>query len=279
MRDEISDVLGRIDASALADIAILFAAIYWALLLIRGTAAMSVLRGVGVLLIGAFALSRLFDLLVINWILSNAVSGLLIAMVVIFQPEIRRALEQLGRTGLHSPLRAHRRRDVLDIVVRGTSQLARQRLGALIVLERETGLQDVIETGIPVDATLSVEMLLSVFLSNSPLHDGAVVVQGDRIVAAGCTLPLSEVTLPAEYGLRHRAAVGLTERTDAVVVVVSEERGVMALSAAGRITPPLDEGRMSRQLRRIFVVPGDDALEPASARAPGAPGGAGRRSP
>jgi len=272
VRDEISDVLGRIDVAALVDMAILFAAIYWALLLIRGTTAMSVLRGVGVLLIGAFALSRLFDLVAINWILSNAVTGLLIAMVVIFQPEIRRALEQLGRTGLRSPLRAHQRRDVLDIVVRGTSQLTRQRRGALIVLERETGLQDVIDTGIPVDATLSAEMLLSVFLSSSPLHDGAVLVQGDRIVAAGCTLPLSEATLPPEYGLRHRAAIGLTERTDAVVVVVSEERGVMALSAGGRITPPLDEGRMSRQLRRLFGVPADEDLEPLSAGAPQGPG-------
>ena len=274
MRDEISDVLGRIDAAALVDMAILFAAIYWALLLIRGTTAMSVLRGVGVLLIGAFALSRLFDLIVINWIISNAVTGLLIAMVVIFQPEIRRALEQLGRTGLRSPLRAHQRRDVLDIVVRGTSQITRQRRGALIVLERETGLQDVIETGIAVDATLSAEMLLSVFVSSSPLHDGAVLVQGDRIVAAGCTLPLSEATLPPEYGLRHRAAIGLTERTDAVVVVVSEERGVMALSAGGRITPPLDEGRMSRQLRRLFGVPADEDLQPVSQAAPA---GSGRR--
>ena len=272
MRDEISDVLGRIDASALVDMAILFAAIYWALLLIRGTAAMSVLRGVGVLLIGAIALSRLVDLIVINWILSNAVAGLLIAMVVIFQPEIRRALEQLGRTGLRSPLRAHQRRDVLDVVVRGTSQLARQRRGALIVLERETGLQDVIETGIPVDATLSVEMLLSVFLSSSPLHDGAAVVQSDRIVAAGCTLPLSEAALPPEYGLRHRAAVGLTERTDAVVVVVSEERGVMTLSAGGRITPALDEGRLSRQLRRLFGVPSDEELEPVQQAAGGSGG-------
>ncbi len=272
MRDEISDVLGRIDASALVDMAILFAAIYWALLLIRGTAAMSVLRGVGVLLIGAIALSRLVDLIVINWILSNAVAGLLIAMVVIFQPEIRRALEQLGRTGLRSPLRAHQRRDVLDVVVRGTSQLARQRRGALIVLERETGLQDVIETGISVDATLSVEMLLSVFLSSSPLHDGAAVVQSDRIVAAGCTLPLSEAALPPEYGLRHRAAVGLTERTDAVVVVVSEERGVMTLSAGGRITPALDEGRLSRQLRRLFGVPSDEELEPVQQAAGGSGG-------
>ena len=272
MRDEISDVLGRIDASALVDMAILFAAIYWALLLIRGTAAMSVLRGVGVLLIGAIALSRLVDLIVINWILSNAVAGLLIAMVVIFQPEIRRALEQLGRTGLRSPLRAHQRRDVLDVVVRGTSQLARQHRGALIVLERETGLQDVIETGISVDATLSVEMLLSVFLSSSPLHDGAAVVQGDRIVAAGCTLPLSEAALPPEYGLRHRAAVGLTERTDAVVVVVSEERGVMTLSAGGRITPALDEGRLSRQLRRLFGVPSDEELEPVQQAAGGSGG-------
>jgi len=268
--DELRDVLDRIDASALVDMLIVSVAIYWALLLIRGTTAMTVLRGVGVLLLGAFALSRVFDLLVINWILSNAVTGLVIAMVVIFQPEIRRGLERLGRTGLRSSLHTDERRDALDLVVRAAGQLARQHLGALIVVERETGLQEVIDTGIPLDGELSVELLLSIFVTSSPLHDGAVIVHGDRLVAAGCTLPLSEAPLPAEYGMRHRAAIGLTERSDAVVVVVSEERGVMSISSSGRMVPDLDETRMSRQLHRLFGLAPHDPPEAGAERAAGA---------
>ena len=252
MPDELREVLDRIDVSALVDMLIVSIAIYWALLVIRGTTAMTVLRGVGVLLLGAFALSRVFDLLVVNWILSNAVTGLVIAMVVIFQPEIRRGLERLGRTGLHSALHTDEQRDTLDIVVRASGQLARQRRGALVVLERETGLQEVIDTGIALDSELSVELLLSIFVTSSPLHDGAVIVHGNRLVAAGCTLPLSEAPLPAEYGMRHRAALGLTERSDAAVVIISEERGVMSISSSGRLVPDLDEVRMSRHLHRLF---------------------------
>ena len=135
-----------------------------------------------------------------------------------------RALERLGRTGMRSILRKEERQDTLNMVVRASFALSRSNTGALIVIERETGLQEVIDTGIPMNAMLSVELLLSIFPETGPLHDGAVVVRGGSIVSAGCTLPLSDSPLPAEYGMRHRAAVGLTERTDAVVVVVSEER-------------------------------------------------------
>lgn len=249
----VRDVLLRLDVSAVVDILIVSGSIYWLLLLVRGSTAMTVLRGVGVLLVGAFILSRIFDLTMLNWMLRNSLAGLVLGLVVIFQPEIRRALERLGRTGMRYGRRAERQ-DVINLVVRTSMHLARQNVGALIVLERDTGLQEVIDTGVPLDAQLSLELLSSIFPESSPLHDGAVVVRFDRVVAAGCTLPLSEAPLPAEYGMRHRAAVGITERTDAVVVVVSEERGDVSLCSNGRMVPGLDEPRLSRQLHRLFDV-------------------------
>lgn len=255
------DVLARFDVSAAVDILIVSGSIYWLLLLVRGTTAMTVLRGVGVLLIGAFLLSRVLDLRVINWALRNSLTGLLLGMLIVFQPEIRRALERLGRTGLHSILRKEERQDTLHIVVRAAFGLARDGTGALIVIERETGLQEVTDTGVPLNAALSTELLLSIFPETGPLHDGAVVVRGGSVVAAGCTLPLSDSPLPAEFGMRHRAAVGLTERTDAVVVVVSEERGAVSLCSNGRMVPNLDETRLSRQLHRLFDLEYHDPIE------------------
>ncbi len=259
------DVLIRFDVSAAVDILIISGSIYWLLLLVRGTTAMTVLRGVGVLLVGAFLLSRVFDLTMLNWILRNSLAGLVIGMVVIFQPEIRRALERLGRTGLRSSLRHAERQDAINTIVRSSVQLARQSVGALVVMERETGLQEVIDTGVPLNAQLSTELLNSIFPESSPLHDGAVIVRFDRIVAAGCTLPLSEAPLPAEYGMRHRAAMGITERTDAVVVVVSEERGDISLCSNGRMVPGLDEQRLTRHLYRLFEVEAVDSAEPTAA--------------
>ncbi len=248
----ISDVFARVDASAVVDIMIVSLSIYWMLLLVRGTTAMTVLRGVGVLLIAAFLLSRVLDLRMLNWMLRNSVAGLVIGMIVIFQPEVRRALERLGRTGLRSALGRREYRDTLDLVVRSSQELARQHVGALIVLERETGLEDVIDTGIRIEADLSLELLTSMFTSSSPLHDGAVIVRVDKVLAGGCTLPLSQAELPAGQSTRHRAALGITETTDAVVVVVSEERGEISLASNGRMVAALDESRLSRQLHRLF---------------------------
>ena len=248
------DVIARFGISAAVDILIVSGSIYWMLLLVRGTAAMTVLRGVGLVLLGALVLSQVFDLRMINWILRNSVTGLLIGMVIIFQPELRRALERLGRTGLRSVLHRREHEGSINLIVRAAMQMARDNTGALIVIERETGLQDVIETGIRLDAGLSVELLLSLFIERSPMHDGAVIVRVDRVIAAGCTLPLSEAPLPAEYGMRHRSAVGLTERTDAVVIVCSEERGDVSLCSNGRMVPDLDEPRLLRQLHRLFDI-------------------------
>jgi diadenylate cyclase len=266
----ISDVFARLDLSAVVDILIVSLSIYWMLLLVRGTTAMTVLRGVGVLLIAAFLLSRVLDLRMLNWILRNSVAGLVIGMIIIFQPEVRRALERLGRTGLRSALGRREYRDTLDLVVRGSQEMARQHIGALIVLERETGLEDVIDTGIRIDAHLTLELLLSMFTSTSPLHDGAIILRVDTILAGGCTLPLSQAELPAGQGTRHRAALGITETTDAVVVVVSEERGEVSLASNGRMVAALDESRLNRQLHRLFDLeyheePAEPAAHPRAA--------------
>lgn len=248
----VQDVIARLDFSATVDILLISLSIYWLLLLIRGTTAMTVLRGAGVILTVAFLLSRALDLEVLSWVLRNSVAGLLLAVAVVFQPEIRRALERIGRTGLRSFLQRPERRHTLESVVRAAMRLGRQQHGALIVIERETGTGEVVDTGVPLDAEVTYELLVNIFVPNSPLHDGAVVIRGDRIVAAGCTLPLSDSPLPSEYGMRHRAAVGITESTDAVVVVVSEERGEVSICANGRMVFALDESRLTRQLLRLF---------------------------
>jgi diadenylate cyclase len=213
------------------------------------------LRGAAFLLIAAVVLARIFDLQVLNFIIRNSFIGVLIAVPIIFQPEIRRALERLGRTGLRAWLRRPRYQEAIDAVSSAVLNLARQRHGALIVLERETGLEDYIDTGIRVDAAPSPQLLEGIFYPNSPLHDGAVIVREDRVVAAGCTLPLSDNFWGGHLGTRHRAAVGITEGTDAVSVVVSEQTGQISVASNGRMIPRLDETRLRATLAGLTGQP------------------------
>jgi diadenylate cyclase len=179
-----------------------------------------------------------------------------VAIPVVFQPELRRLLERLGRsTGGVFSVRSHETaiRQVIEIVAQSCAQLSLVRHGALIVMERETGLQDIIETGVPIDASVSRELLLTIFFPNTALHDGAVIIQGERIVAASCVLPLStSVGGVRELGTRHRAALGVTESTDAIAVVVSEETGVISITHEGRIIRPLDKKRLINVLAGYF---------------------------
>jgi diadenylate cyclase len=241
--DNISQNLSRFDARAAVDILLIAAIIYWFLLVLRGTTAMSVLRGIAFVFIGAFVLARVLDLTVLNWVLTHSFIAVLIAIPIIFQPELRRALERLGRTR-----RAWLGRPgydaVIDAVTGAACNLSRERHGALMVLERETGLEDYIDTGVRVDASPSIELLQGIFFPNSPLHDGAVILRENRVVAAACTLPLADEKPRGMMGTRHRAAIGITERTDAVSVVVSEETGQMSVATNGRIWRRLDEGRL-----------------------------------
>ena len=271
--DGVRDVAERLDAGAVLDILLIAVAIYWLLLLLRGTTAMTVLRGVSVLLFGTFLFARIFDLTVVNWILERIITGLVIGVIIVFHPEIRRALERLGRTGWRPSLVRAQQEQSIEHVVRAAQRLSRQSHGALVVMERETGLQEVIDTGVSLGSELTPEILGSIFAPGTPLHDGAVVVRSNRIVAAGCTLPLSEAPLPADLGMRHRAALGITEGSDAVVVTVSEESGAISLASQGRMLMDLDEERLRSQLRQMFGLAGDDS----SAELPSSSGAASQR--
>lgn len=234
------------------DILIVSYVFYRGILLIRGTRAVQLLKGVIVLLI-VTGLSGLFHLQALNWLLNRVLEMGLFAIPVVFQPELRRALEQLGRSNLlnlsmrwqvpQDPVR------VIQEVVNAAQVFSKNRIGALVVLERETGLNEYIETGIAIGGLVSAELLINSFIPNTPLHDGAIIIRGDRVVAASCYLPLSDRSdLAKELGTRHRAAVGITEQSDALVVVVSEETGQISIAEAGTLTRGLDEKTLADKL-------------------------------
>jgi diadenylate cyclase len=248
----ISENLSRLDWRAIIDILLIAAIIYWVLLLLRRTTAMSVLRGIAFVFVGVFLLARVFDLKVLTFLLRNSLIAVLIGIPIVFQPELRRALERLGRTGRRAWLGRPSYDQLIDAVAGAACNLSRARHGALIVLEGETGLEDYIDTGVRVDAAPSVELLQGIFFPNSPLHDGAVILRENRVVAAGCTLPLAGESGKGMLGTRHRAALGITELTDAVSVVVSEETGQVSVASNGRLSQWLDEKRLRATLQTIL---------------------------
>lgn len=250
-RNGLENILDRLDPTDALDVLLIAFVIYWVFLLLRGTAAIALLRGAAFILVGAVILAQVLNLEVLDFVIRNSLTGIIIAVPIIFQPELRRALERVGRTGFRVWARPAYN-GLIDIVTTTTVDLATQRHGALIVFERETGLQSYIESGVAVDAKPSAELLAGTFYPNTPLHDGAVILREGRIVAAACTLPLSETRLGGEMGLRHRAGLGVTEGTDAVAVVVSEESGMIAVAADGRLYARLDETRLRSLLARLL---------------------------
>jgi diadenylate cyclase len=237
------------------DIVVVAAVIYRVLVTFKGTRATQMLAGVG-LLATATVLARRLELYSTSWILGNLWSFWVIALVVLFQPELRRALAQIGydpllQRVLGSP-RAERAHG-LAAVVKAAESLAARRVGALIVFERTTGLRSYAELGVPLDALVSPELLGSLFLPYSPLHDGAVFVNGNRVIAAGCFLPLSRnLQLGRALGTRHRAALGISEETDAAALVVSEETGHLSLVVEGSIESPIDGETLRRRLGQLL---------------------------
>jgi len=248
----IEDALGQFGPASVVDVLIIAGIIYLVLLIMRGTTAVFLARGIVILLAMAFVLVRLFELTVLDWLVRNSFPALLIAIPIIFQPEIRRFLERVGRTGRLGRALFAAYDSVLDAVLEASENLSQRRHGALMVLERETGLEDYADTGVRLDATPSVQLLEGLFYPNSPLHDGAVILRGDRVVAAGCTLPLSDRVDRGHMGTRHRAALGISERTDAVIVVVSEESGDISVAANGRMISRLEKPRLRAILRSLF---------------------------
>jgi len=241
----------------LIEMLVLAAAFYYVLLFFRGTRGAQVLSGLAILLVTLILLTQGLHLDALNWVLGRFGVYLGVALLVIFQPEIRRALAELGKQPSSSPSSTRTARTLVDSVVQAVALLAERRIGALIAIEREIGTRAIRETGTRLSSSVNAELLASLFFPHTPLHDGGVIISGNRLVAAGCLFPLSQKTeLRKGLGTRHRAAVGLTEETDAVVVVVSEESGAISVSYRGRLSRGLDPERLKRFLSAILIKGG-----------------------
>ena len=240
----------------LLDILIVAFIIYRIILLIKGTRAVQMLLGLAVILI-VYVVSQVIGLYTLHWFLDNFLSSLIVVIIVIFQSDIRRALMHVGRNPFFAGMSYREEKEVIEELAQASAVLASRRIGALIVIERETGIKDFLESGTELDARISGDLIVSVFHPTSPIHDGALVIQQGRLTRAGCFLPLSQnPDISKTLGTRHRAAIGLTELVDAIVIVVSEETGKISVVLGGRITRDLDLESLKKVLKRT--------LEPAS---------------
>ncbi len=232
------------------DILIVAYVVYRVIRSIQGTRATTLVKGLAVIFASS-VVARALSLRTVSWLLDQTTTLVLVALPVVFYPELRRGLEQIGRGQLFNwPLGRGAAREAMDLeaVCRAAAQLSARRVGALIAFQRKTGLDEYIEAGVRLDALVSSELLLNIFEPGVPLHDGGVIIAGGRIVSAACVFPLTDARLSGGLGTRHRAAVGLSEQTDAVVVVVSEETGVISLAAGGSLRRYLTESRLREQL-------------------------------
>jgi len=264
------------------DILLVAAVFYRLLILVKGTRSAQMYVGLLVIvLIGILA--REFDLIAVKWIVDSLKTVWLIAFVILFQPELRHALALFGRTRYFRSFLRGDHFGFLGEVVRAVETLAARRHGALIVLERNTGLRNFVETGTRVDAKLSAELLVTLFSPGSPLHDGAVIVREDTVIAASCILPLSaNPRTPISLGTRHRAGLGLSEETDAAIIVVSEQTGKISVAWRGHMRQALDEGELRSELSRIFRLRAEEEqamVEAAEASGEGGGTGAAPSAP
>lgn len=247
------DLLRQIRWQDLLDIALVSIILYRVLLIIKGTKAAQMLAGLGVLLIASF-FSKYLQLYTMDWIVQSFWSQVVIAMIVLFQPEIRRALAHMGESSFLQGFTSAEELKSLEEIVRASIALANRKIGALIVIERDVSLKDYVEIGTPLDAKVSKELLLSLFHPTSPIHDGAVVIRGNRVVAAGCFLPITlGADLSKTLGTRHRAGIGITEETDAVAIIVSEETGTISVSIQGKLDTHIDMGTLRDMLTDLFT--------------------------
>jgi diadenylate cyclase len=255
---------------SILDVLIVAALLYRMFLIIRGTRAAQMFVGlVGIVLTSIVA--RWIQLDTLNWIINNLTTVWVIAFVILFQPELRRALAVIGQSRWVGSFLRVEAYGMLGEVVRAVEDMATHRIGALIVFERDLGLRNYEETGRRIDARVSAELIETIFTPGTPLHDGALIIRGETAVAAGCLLPLSQnPLLPTTLGTRHRAALGLAEETDAVVLVVSEDRGTVGLAHRGRLLTDLDEGRLRAELAQIFGPPKEGTESPQPVETAGA---------
>ncbi|HBT48593.1 MULTISPECIES: diadenylate cyclase CdaA [Caldanaerobacter] len=254
------DIIKTMRINDIVDILIIAYVLYRLILVIHKTRAEQLLKGLAVLII-ITKLSEWLQLRTVNYILRNAMTVGVIALLIVFQPELRRGLESLGRSGFLGKNFFFFNEDEKDMsevigeICDAVQYLSRSKIGALIVIERETGLNEIIETGIAMDSKISSELLINTFIPNTPLHDGAVIIRGDRIMAAGCFLPLTDnQNLSSELGTRHRAGLGVTEISDAIAIIVSEETGIISLAQNGRLSRHLDPKTLKEVLSSILDV-------------------------
>src|SRR5438093_624167 len=249
----------------LLDILLVSVLFYRLLILVKGTRSAQMYVGLQLIVLIGFA-ARTFDLIAIKWIVDSLKTVWLIAFVILFQPELRHALAQFGRTRYFRSFVRGDTYPVMGEVVRAVESMAERRHGALIVIERNVGLRNFVESGTRIDAKVSADLLVTLFSPGSPLHDGAVILREDAVVAAACILPLSaNPRTAAMFGTRHRAALGLTEETDAAVVVVSEQSGGISVAFRGKLKQQLSEGELRSELARIFRVRAEDEAAPVEA--------------
>jgi diadenylate cyclase len=242
----------RLDIRATFDILIIAVLIYYVLKLLRGTRAVQMLVAV-LLLVVLYLGARWAQFEMVEWLLDTLLPYVAIALIVLFQPEIRRALDRFGRNITLSRFTSRSAGSSYDDVVLAATYFSQNRIGALVVFERDVGLRTYIESGIPLDASLSYDLLITIFRPSSPLHDGAVILQGSRIASAACFLPLSlSPTLSNQLGTRHRAAIGVTEESDAVVVVISEQTGAISLAVGGVMEAGLTVEQLNDRLAELF---------------------------
>jgi diadenylate cyclase len=252
--------LSRLDLRAALDILIIAALIYYLLKLFRATRAMQMLVAIALLVL-FYRGAQWARLQMVEWLLTTLLPYVAIALIVLFQPEIRRTLSRFGRNLSLMKFTSHNPKAIFDDIVMAVEYFSHNRIGALMVVERQSGLRTYVESGIPLDAKLSYDLLVSIFRPGSPLHDGAAIIEGSRVAAAGCFLPLSlNPMISKQLGTRHRAAIGITEESDAVVVLVSEETGSISVASAGAIDTNLTPDELSDRLsemvsrRRTTVV-------------------------
>ena len=257
-KPDLDTLFHNLGARGFIDILVVAAIIYGVLVTLKGTTAVTLLRAIAMVYAVGFAISTAFQLTVVGWLLRNSLPAMFIALPILFQPELRRVLEQVGR-GFRGwrggPLTPAAVRTI-NTVAEACSILSRRKVGALVVVEAETGLQEYVERGVKLDADLSAELLVGLFLTGSPFHDGATVIRRGRIVACRCVLPLSDnVGESVGMGTRHRAALGISERTDAIAIAVSEERGTVSIVHNGQVVallPSEDSDHVRRHLMSFF---------------------------
>ena len=267
MENFFNNIVSSIGLNDVLDIAIVAFLVYKVLGFIRETRAEQLAKGLVVLVICTL-LSDFLKLYTLHWLLSGVVSVGLIAIVVIFQPELRRALEHLGRSrfaNIMSDIDKEEAKRMVTDIVRAVESMSASRTGALMVIEKEITLNDIVETGTVIDAYISAEMIGNIFYEGAPLHDGALILRGDRLFAAGCVLPLTQnKELSKELGTRHRAGIGITENSDALVIIVSEETGVISLAQNGELTRFLEGKKIEKTLLDLYLQ--EDSKSPLTGK-------------